>query len=185
MQNNLLSLILFILIFSLSSCATYRNGQTPDDVYFADALTVSQYVIIPSTTDRDREDRQIRMQIYDPRFRGLYDPYYWHYNSPFLHQPSLFGFGHNNLLPLQPNTLSRFTPPISTTIPTVTPPEISKPKQPGKMGWTYPSNNNSNSNTNTKQQSGSRYFSENSGSKPSSPRSSGNTNGGTRSGRRN
>lgn len=175
--------MLFILVLSLYSCAAYRNGQTPDDIYFAESAPVGQYVVIPSGSDRDREDRQIRMQIYNPRFRNFYDPYYWHYNTPFLHQPSIFGFGHNNLLPFQPNNASGFRPQISTTIPKVTAPAISKPRQPGKIGWTYPNSNSTNTNSN--QQSGSRYFSDHSGSTPSSPRSSGNSNGGTRSGRRN
>lgn len=182
MQNNLHTLLLFILVFSLGSCATYRNGQTPDDIYFAEPAAVGQYVIIPSGSERDREDRQIRMQIYNPRFRGLYDPYFWQYNSPFIQQSALFGFGHHNLIPVRPNPISSFTPPVSIMIPKVTAPTTAQPKQPGKLGWTYPSTNTSSSTTN--QQSGTRYFSNNSGSTPSSPRPS-SGNGGTRSGRRN
>lgn len=77
-----------ILLFALalagfSSCATYRTGQTPDDVYYSPAREVNTYATVDrdednrlSYNDRNLEDRRLRQQIRDPRLR-YYEDYYW------------------------------------------------------------------------------------------------------------
>lgn len=81
-------ILLFGLIVAggLTSCATYRTGQTPDDVYYSPAREVNSYVQVDrdednrlSYNDRNLEDRRLRQQIRDPRFR-FDDNIYW--NSP-------------------------------------------------------------------------------------------------------
>ena len=85
-------ILLFGLIMAgLSSCATYRTGQTPDDVYYSPQRTYQSYV----QTDRDEdnrvsynerqlEDQRLRQQIRDSRFRSFDDDIFWgspRYNS--------------------------------------------------------------------------------------------------------
>jgi hypothetical protein len=79
-------LLFGLVIAGLSSCATYRTGQTPDDVYYSPEREGASYV----QTERDEdnrtsynesnEDRRIRQQIRDQRFRSFDDDFYW--NSP-------------------------------------------------------------------------------------------------------
>ena len=127
----------------------------------------------------DRGDREIRTQFFNPRFSGFNNTFWGNPSFPLFYQPHLFGFGNNATLPFHPQTPSRFRPQTTTSSPEI---RTTEPRSPGKFGWSNPSVGN-NSNSGSTPQSGSRYFSENSGSTPSSPRSSGN--GGTRSGRRN
>lgn len=77
--------LLAAAIAGFSSCATYRSGQTPDDVYYSPARETEAYV----ETRRDDEgrvsysnleDRRIRQQIRDQRFRNFDDDFYW--NNP-------------------------------------------------------------------------------------------------------
>jgi hypothetical protein len=91
-------LLLAISTAALCSCSsTYKNGQTPDDVYFSPVKTVSeegnkgeeQVSRYPS-----QEDRQIRMSRYDRRFRDFnddynchYDPYRYGYNYGYYYNP--------------------------------------------------------------------------------------------------
>lgn len=84
-------ILLFALIVAgFTSCATYRTGQTPDDVYYSPAKEVSSYVQVDrgennrlSYNESNLEDRRLRQQIRDPRFR-FDDNIYWNtpsYNS--------------------------------------------------------------------------------------------------------
>ncbi len=107
----ILPAVLFISIFGLSSCATYRSGQTPDDVYFAEVPVFDPYITLDrehENSDRLREDRQIRMQINNRRFRGL--------NDPFCYDPSSIMFMNNHCYCM---TTGRFMPfiPVNTFIP--------------------------------------------------------------------
>jgi hypothetical protein len=78
--------LLAVVIAGLSSCATYRTGQTPDDVYYSPAREVDGYVETNREDDRttyntDRlEDQRLRQQIRDQRFRSFDDDFYW--NNP-------------------------------------------------------------------------------------------------------
>ena len=79
-------LLFGLIIAAFSSCATYRTGQTPDDVYYSPAREVSEYVQIERDEDRlsynesNLEDSRLRQQIRDQRFRSFDDDIYW--NSP-------------------------------------------------------------------------------------------------------
>ncbi|MEQ1800052.1 MAG: hypothetical protein ABL872_18995 [Lacibacter sp.] len=80
-------ILLFGLILAgFSSCATYRTGQTPDDVYYSPAREVNSYVQVDKDDDNrlsynesNLEDRRLRQQIRDSRFR-FEDDIYW--NTP-------------------------------------------------------------------------------------------------------
>lgn len=76
--------LLAAVLAGFSSCATYRSGQTPDDVYYSPAREVDTYV----ETNRDEdgrttyntqrlEDQRLRQQIRDQRFRNFDDDFYW------------------------------------------------------------------------------------------------------------
>jgi hypothetical protein len=81
-------ILLFALIFAgFSSCATYRSGQTPDDVYYSPQRETKSYVEVNRDEDNrlsynetNLEDRRLRQQIRDQRFRSFDDSYCW--NSP-------------------------------------------------------------------------------------------------------
>nr|WP_294905080.1 hypothetical protein [uncultured Lacibacter sp.] len=83
-------LLVGLIAAGMTSCATYRTGQTPDDVYYSPARESEAYVQTDrdddgrvSYNDRSLEDRRLRQQIRDPRFR-FDDDVYWNtprYNS--------------------------------------------------------------------------------------------------------
>lgn len=83
-------LLIGLITAGMSSCATYRTGQTPDDVYYSPEREREAYVQVDrdrddrvSYNDRNLEDRRLRQQIRDPRFR-FEDDVYWNaprYNS--------------------------------------------------------------------------------------------------------
>jgi hypothetical protein len=91
-------LLLAVAVAGLSSCATYRSGQTPDDVYYSPARPAGETYV---QTDRDEdgrttyndqslEDERLRQQIRNQRFRNFDDDFYW--NNPYLNQ----SFRYNN-----------------------------------------------------------------------------------------
>ena len=83
-------LLIGLIAAGMTSCATYRTGQTPDDVYYSPGRVNETYVQVDrdeddrfSYNDRNLEDRRLRQQIRDPRFR-FDDDIYWNtprYNS--------------------------------------------------------------------------------------------------------
>jgi hypothetical protein len=79
--------LLAAVIAGFSSCATYRSGQTPDDVYYSPAREVDGYVETSREDDGRTsynssrlEDQRLRQQIRDQRFRSFDDDFYW--NNP-------------------------------------------------------------------------------------------------------
>ena len=112
-------LLLVGLVVVLASCSSaYRNGQTPDDVYFSPAPASESYVVKNNSRDRDSyrysnddrysytEERNIRQGIQNPRYRNSvslslgmgyggfnsfgYDPFY--YNAYGFNPYSSFGY---------------------------------------------------------------------------------------------
>ncbi len=83
-------LLVGLISAGLTSCATYRTGQTPDDVYYSPERSREEYVQINrdeddrySYNDRNLDDRRLRQQIRDSRFR-FEDDIFWNaprYNS--------------------------------------------------------------------------------------------------------
>ena len=90
-------ILLILSVVLLASCSTtYRNGQTPDDLYYSKGKV--------KLTENDRyeaktnnyQDMQIRMQAYDYRWRTLdaqydydygYNPYSYGYNYGYYYNP--------------------------------------------------------------------------------------------------
>lgn len=90
----------FSAIAIISSCSTaYKNSQTPDDVYYSPASGTEKYISREKETYTrryDTEERQIRMRVYDYRWRSLdydydygcsYSPYYYGYNHGYYYNP--------------------------------------------------------------------------------------------------
>ena len=80
-------------VVALSSCSTYKSGQTPDDVYYSPAKEVTAYVRVDNTDDRKsgnrsyneynedyRNDRFMRLSMYNQSRWGAFDDYYWNNN---------------------------------------------------------------------------------------------------------
>ena len=96
---NLKIFLLALSAIAMSSCSTiYKNGQTPDDVYYSPsraATDVSQNKKEETYTPRRQyADRQIVMGIYDPRWRYFeddydyrYDPYHYGYTYGYYYNP--------------------------------------------------------------------------------------------------
>ncbi len=93
-----IKILLFVLsAAAISSCNTaYRNGQTPDDVYYSPTRVVEE------NNQRDRvetkkadfEEREIRMAAHDRRWRDFdddydyrYDPYKYGYSYGYYYNP--------------------------------------------------------------------------------------------------
>lgn len=74
---------------ALSACSTtYKNSQTPDDVYYSPVK--EGYEVKEETTAEDREEREIRMATHDPRWRTIDDRYDYDYH----HHPYRYGYGY-------------------------------------------------------------------------------------------
>jgi len=81
-------------VVALSSCSTYKSGQTPDDVYYSPAKEVTEYVRVenddlnnsPRNRSYDeysedyRNDRFMRLSMYNQARWGAFDDYYWNTN---------------------------------------------------------------------------------------------------------
>lgn len=120
-----LKFLLFILSAAVfSSCSSsYRNGQTPDDVYYSPVKAVEedtrQEEEYSRTTVHAAEDRQIRMSRYDRRWRDFdddyncrYDPYrygysYGYYYNPYYYPSPVYISGYPVINPK--NTTPRMT----------------------------------------------------------------------------
>ena len=83
----------------ISSCSsTYRNTQTPDDVYYSPAKVVEENIRHDEQKDEvkkgDYEEREVRMAVYDRRWRDFnddynyrYDPYNYGYSYGYYYNP--------------------------------------------------------------------------------------------------
>lgn len=115
-------LLFIIAIATLASCSTaYKSGQTPDDLYYSRPRGVEE-----STTDRYEkidnsttyQDRQIRMAIYDRRWRDLdYDYDYDYHYSPYTYGYT-YGYYYNPYYYCYPvySPGIKFVNPKNTTI---------------------------------------------------------------------
>ena len=101
-------LLLVGVVVVLASCSTaYRNGQTPDDVYYSPAPAAESYVIRGNKDDRNTyrdgsdlrytEERELRRAIRDPRYRSSvsFSMGYGGY-SPFGYDPFYNPYGYNS-----------------------------------------------------------------------------------------
>lgn len=94
---NIKFLLIAIATVAVTSCSTaYKSGQTPDDVYYSPARAIEENSYrneVDYRTD-NYEDRAIRMQVIDRRWRYLdmdydyrYDPYRYGYNYGYYYNP--------------------------------------------------------------------------------------------------
>jgi hypothetical protein len=102
MKLSLLLSVLTAVIFT--SCSTaYKTGQTPDDVYYSPVVEkeTKREVVRREEAFVDPEQRQIRMQAFDPRWRSLDDrydygsrfsPYRYGYNYDYYYNPYFYNF---------------------------------------------------------------------------------------------
>lgn len=97
-------------VVSLASCSVYRQGQTPDDVYYSPVREQESYVAANKNNDRynDRndsyynpDDNYLRMRVRDRYRWSSFDNYYymndWQYGggySPYFYSP--YGYAFNN-----------------------------------------------------------------------------------------
>lgn len=106
---NLLAVLGFAL---LTSCATFKNGQTPDDVYYSPLKKYSEQTKVNSTTDNNTtnqeensynyEDRSLRTstRTNDRRWRTLdedYDDYRYNHNCN-CNCNNTIGYGFGNTI---------------------------------------------------------------------------------------
>lgn len=142
---------------SIMSCSTiYKNGQTPDDVYFSPVRGVKEKNNEKSenrNTD-DYEEREIRMSTRYSRWRHInddydyncsYDPYrygynYGYYYNPYYYNRPIFINGYSMINPK--NTTPRITLLGSYKNTTLT---VSNPKS-GQTKWVQSTKNYNNSN---------------------------------------
>ena len=97
-------------VLSLASCSVYRQGQTPDDVYYSPVREQDSYVAANKNNDRynDRndyynpDDNYLRMRVRDRYRWSSFDDYSymndWQYSggyySPYYYSP--YGYAYNN-----------------------------------------------------------------------------------------
>lgn len=102
---NIKILLIALGVVSVSSCSTaYRNGQTPDDVYYSPARAIEETEEDNKEEDSRvyndaQHDRQVRMSRYDRRWRDFdddfnwrYDPYRYGYSYGYYYNPYYFPF---------------------------------------------------------------------------------------------
>ncbi|MFN4284438.1 MAG: hypothetical protein ACK4E8_00575 [Lacibacter sp.] len=101
-------LIALLAIAGLSSCATYRSGQTPDDVYYSPGREVVSDGYVTVQRDRDNrysyndermDDIRLRQAIRDPRLRSFDDDFFmaprfnsWGWNT-WMNPMNTWGWG--------------------------------------------------------------------------------------------
>jgi hypothetical protein len=177
-----------VLIFS--SCATYRNGQTPDDVYMAADPEVVSYVNFNRNEDF-RDERFVPVQQGNRVFN--------HWNNFYCDDPTRLMVLNNRCYCLTNGGMMPFVPAREIkNMPTMqnNPSVISSESSPRRINYgkysvpayengssAFPRANNRNDiqYPSSDKNGGSRYFQSN-----SSSNSSGSSSGsGTRSGRRN
>ncbi len=100
MKNILFASILAATI--CSSCSTaYKSGQTPDDLYYAKAKPVYNSDDRYERRQVSTGDREIRMAVYDRRWRDLdysydydyrYNPYSYGYNYGYYYNPYYYPY---------------------------------------------------------------------------------------------
>ena len=89
-MNNKITLLAFAAVISFSACkTTYKNSQTPDDVYYSPVKEMAgekeeEY------KNTDPEEREIRMASHDRRWRDMDDRYDYDCN----HHPYKYGYGY-------------------------------------------------------------------------------------------
>jgi hypothetical protein len=72
------SILVLTIAIGFSSCAAYRSGTTPDDVYYSPERERREYYDFrEEETGTSSEDYRLRQQIRDARLRTLDDDFFW------------------------------------------------------------------------------------------------------------
>ncbi len=126
MNNKLL--LLALAVVSFTSCSTiYKSGQTPDDVYYSPVRISGETSNSERQNDERNysqernysEDRQIRLGIYDYRWRNFdndisYNPYRYGYNSNYYYNPYYYPYPvYNNIIVVTAPNPKNSTPRIT------------------------------------------------------------------------
>jgi len=175
MKLSLLLSVLTAVIFT--SCSTaYKTGQTPDDVYYSPVVEkeTNREVVRREEASVDPEQRQIRMQAFDPRWRTLddrydygsrYNPYRYGYNYDYYYNPYFYNFPvyNNSFWPINNNNYwsnfsfinQRNSAPRMTSLSSYNSSKVLNTFNPKNGAVTNSDNyrryNNSNSQQNTRQ----------------------------------
>ena len=86
-------ILLALVVAALSSCSTYKSGQTPDDVYYSPTRETEQYVRVEERQEAPRyndysnrnnaydnyDDRWLRMRVRNRSRWSSFDDYDWNY----------------------------------------------------------------------------------------------------------
>jgi hypothetical protein len=71
-------ILVLTIAIGFASCATYRSGTTPDDVYYSPERERSEYYDFrEEESSSSTEDYRLRQQIRDARLRNLDDDFFW------------------------------------------------------------------------------------------------------------
>lgn len=71
-------ILVLTIAIGFSSCAAYRSGTTPDDVYYSPERERGEYYDFREEEARtSSEDYRLRQQIRDTRLRTLDDDFFW------------------------------------------------------------------------------------------------------------
>ena len=88
-MNNKITLLAIVAVFTFAACnTTYKNSQTPDDVYYSPVKEGKE--VREELKVEDREEREIRMATRDRRWRTINDRYDYDYD----HHPYRYGYGY-------------------------------------------------------------------------------------------
>ncbi len=110
MKTSLILAVATAICFS--SCATYRSGSTPDDVYYSPERERIAYIENWNEEDyTTTEDFRLRQQIRDVRFRTLDNDLFWNYNNTNWHNGNMWL---NRPAWSWPNTTGLFGSPINS-----------------------------------------------------------------------
>lgn len=99
---------------SLAGCAVYREGSTPDDVYYSPAREKESYVAVDKKNDNrynerddyyNSDDNYLRMRVRGRYRWSAFDDYYymndWQYGggyySPYHYSPYGYAYNHPNM----------------------------------------------------------------------------------------
>lgn len=193
-MRNKIILLLFAAGFGITSCNTsYKNTQTPDDVYYSPLkVRDNSEESVKKEKILDPEEREIRMAAHDPRWRNLdvhyhydhyYNPYYYGYASGYGYYYNPYYYPYPVYAPIKWTTPQNSTPRM-VNLAAYQQPSTILVKNP-KLGTTQTIRNNTrynNSNTNSTTtrsvfSSGSSSDTRDNGTRTYSPSSSGGSRG--------
>ena len=173
------NILLLVSLITFASCsAIYKNGQTPDDLYYSNPKVVTENTDRYERLDNVYEERQIRMAAIDYRWRMLddrydfnhsYNPYAYGYNYGYYYNPYFYPypfFGQNAVFVNPKNTTIRKTnlASYSNTVSGYTPSKSSNSSRTNSVrGY-----NNSNNQTYRNNTNDTRTYNENRSYTPSS-----------------